>query len=64
MAFGLRQIEKSIARTYITVVKCHIFLDIASMAFKFSGNILYINLESHGKLCEHISTGIDAMSRV
>ena len=42
----------------------HIFLDIASTTFKFSGNVHFINWKSHAKYYGCVSTGRDATPRV
>jgi hypothetical protein len=41
-----------------------IFLDIASMTVKFSGNVHFINSKSHAKYYGRVSTGRDATPRV
>ena len=41
-----------------------IFLDITSITFKFSANVLFINSDSHGKYYVCVSTGRDATPRV
>ena len=48
----------------IMKMRASYFFDIATMTFKFSGNVLFINLESHEKYCERVSTGKDATPRV
>ena len=51
---------------YIKIMKMnfHIFLDIASTTFKFSGNVHFINWKSHAKYYGCVSTGRDATPRV
>ena len=48
----------------IMKMRLHISVDNVTMTFKSSGNILFINLESHEKYCERVSTGKDSTPRV